>query len=77
MDLSKMFEEFWDRGWLLGLVTKSGVCVDLDLDGLSGLTLRRSIVVGPEATVPVVWCLGLGLDVNVGNVGDELDLKLE
>ena len=32
---------------------------------------------GPEATVPVVWCLGLGLDVKVGTIGEEPDLKLE
>ena len=48
----------------MGLVTKPGACVGLDLDDLPGLTLEGSIMVG----------LGLGLDTNAGIVGDELSL---
>ena len=47
-----------------------------DLEGLDLLVLRGTMFVGPEETVPVEWCLGLGLEAKAGTVGEELDLKL-
>ena len=73
LDLSWRFAGLRDWWWLLGLVTKSGTWKDLE--GLYGLALGGTIVVGPDDTVLVEWCLGLGLEAKAGTVGEEPDLK--